>query len=83
MSSSTPGGIESGVRPSFEVLFGVEENCRLDRGCRAGTRIAGTAVAGNEAVAFLNADPPLGASIVVVKPGEVPPKAYLEEATPM
>lgn len=45
IESSTPGGIEIGVRPSFDDRVAVAENCR--RPCCAGAASAGTRNEGN------------------------------------
>lgn len=61
--SSTPGGIEMGVRPSLDGLHVVEVNVR--RVWRAGTRNEGTVVAeGEDATAFSKALLLHGANIV-------------------
>ena len=67
MVSSTPGGIDIGVRPSLEGRFGVLENWRRGAAVwKAGTRKAGrvTAALALE-IALSSTLPLLGANILV------------------
>lgn len=65
MVISTPGGIDIGVRPSFEDALDVFENCRRGEAWNAGTRKQGSVIAVPE-IAFSRALLRLGASIVTV-----------------
>lgn len=67
INSSTPGGIEMGVRPSFEGRFEVVEKCRGTANvCHAGTRNPGSVVADEAAMTFPNAVPRLGANMAAI-----------------
>jgi hypothetical protein len=70
MSSSTPGGSEIGVRPSFDGRGDEVENWRGVDACHAGTRNAGSVIFDDDGTAWRNACLPVGASIVVIRLGE-------------
>lgn len=65
MVISTPGGIDIGIRPSFEALLVVLENCRRGEAWKAGTRKLGSVMAVPE-IDFSSTLLRLGASITVV-----------------
>jgi hypothetical protein len=72
--SSTPGGTERGVRPSFEGRFEVVEKraaaevARAVAGCHAGTRNPGSVTGADEDAAMVrpNAFPRLGANMAAI-----------------
>lgn len=67
MDSSTPGGIEMGVWPSFEGRFVVVENCRCANVCHAGTRNPGSATGEGMRKAWPNAFPLLGTNLEAIE----------------
>ena len=69
MISSTPGGIDIGVRPSFDWHPGVVENCRglvANVVCHAGTRNRGRDTACEENMAWRSALPLQGAIVAAI-----------------
>lgn len=65
--SSTPGGIEMGMRPSLDCRSLVVENCRCrEDDCHAGTRNPGSVTAGDDDAAWPNALLQLGAILVTI-----------------
>lgn len=66
MLSSTPGGMEIGMRPSLDGLPVVAENWRAGVVWKAGTRNDGSDTTEGDSIALLRARPLLGANIVVV-----------------
>lgn len=67
MDSSTPGGIEIGVRPSFEGRFVVVEKCRCADVCHAGNRNPGSATCGFMRSAWPNAFPLAGTNLEAIE----------------
>lgn len=66
MDNSTPGGIEIGVRPSFEGRFVVVENCLCANVCHAGTRNPGNATGEDVRKAWPNAFPLVGTNFEAI-----------------
>lgn len=81
IDTSTPGGTESGVRPSFDDRFGVEEKGRRTRPCHAGSRNDGSVAADDPSAACLKCLAPVWGAIIEAM-GPVAGKAPTEREGP-